>query len=87
MSRLDMFLAGLKFRSATPDFEVGDEVPVFVTGTSTSGVRARVGDTVLELTDADPSLLDAKVKIEIESFDEETHRGTARVLEVLENEG
>ncbi|WP_336022389.1 DUF7513 family protein [Halobellus salinisoli] len=87
MSRLEMFLAGLQFRSSKPSFEVGEEVPVFVTDRSDSGLRARVGDTVLELSDVDPSLLDAKVRIEIESFDEETHRGTARVLEVLENEG
>ncbi|WP_144901266.1 DUF7513 family protein [Halobellus captivus] len=87
MSRLDMFLAGLRFRSSTPTFEVGDEVPVFVTDRGPSGLRARIGDTVLELPDADQSLFDSKVQIEIESFDEETHRGTARVLEVLENEG
>ncbi|MFD1599584.1 DUF7513 family protein [Halobellus rarus] len=87
MSRLDKFLAGLRLRSSTPSFEVGDEVPVFVTGRSDDGLLVRVGDTVLELPDADPSLLDAKVRIEIESFDESTHRGTARVVEVLQNEG
>ena len=87
MSRLDKFLAGLRLRSSTPSFEVGDEVPVFVTGRTDDGLLVRVGDTVLELPDADPSLLDAKVRIEIESFDESTYRGTARVVEVLKNEG
>ncbi|QCC47993.1 DUF7513 family protein [Halobellus limi] len=87
MSRLDKFLAGLRFRSSTPSFEVGDEVPAFVTGRTDDGLLVRVGDTVLELPDADQSLVDAKVTIEIESFDESTHRGTARVVEVLQNEG
>ena len=87
MSRLDKFLAGLRLRSSTPSFEVGDEAPVFVTGRTDEGLLVRVGDTILELPDADPSLLDAKVRIEIESFDESTHRGTARVVEVLKNEG
>jgi len=85
MSRFEKVLAGLTFRTATPSFEVGDEVPAFVTGQSESGLLVRVGDTVLELPDADPALLDAKVTIEIESFDEGQHRGTARVVDVLQD--
>ncbi|SDY19486.1 DUF7513 family protein [Halobellus clavatus] len=84
MSRFESLFAGLTFRTSTPAFEVGDEVPAFVTGRGDDGLLVRVGDTVLELPDADPSLLDAKVQIEIESFDARTHRGTARVVDVLE---
>jgi len=86
MSRFEKILAGLTFRTSTPAFAVGDRVPAFVTGRGEEGLLVRVGDTVLELPDADPELLDAKVQIEIESFDEATHRGTARVVEVLDAE-
>ncbi|MFB6251004.1 MAG: hypothetical protein ABEI27_04860 [Halobellus sp.] len=84
MSRFGKLIAGLTFRTSTPSFEVGDEVPAFVTGRGDDGLLVRVGDTVLELPDADPSLLDAQVQIEVESFDERIHRGTARVVDVLE---
>ena len=86
MSRFEKLFAGLRFRTTTPAFEVGETVPAFVTGRSESGLLVRVGDTVLELPDADPSLLDAKVTVEIESFDESQHRGTARVVDVFDEE-
>ncbi|MGQ4556258.1 DUF7513 family protein [Halobellus sp. GM3] len=87
MSRFEKLFAGFGFRTPTPTFEVGEEISAFVTGRDDDGLRVRIGDTVLKLPDADPGLLDGKVRLEIESFDDELHFGTARVVDVLENEG
>lgn len=83
MSRLDAFLAGLRFRTATPAYEAGETLDAYVTGRDGDGVRARIGDTVLRLPDADPALVDALVRLRVTSFDPEAHEGVAEVVEVL----
>ena len=80
----DAFLSGLKFRTSTPDYVEGDTLDAYVTGHGAGGgVRARVGDTVLRIDDADPSLVDALVRLRVTSFDTATHEGTAELVEVV----
>jgi hypothetical protein len=84
MSFFEKLTAGLHLRTATPTYGVGDELVAFVTGLDGATPVVRIGDTVIELPDADPSLVDATVRFEVESFDDSTFRGRGRLLDVLE---
>ena len=80
----DAFLAGLKFRTATPEYAEGDTLEAYVTGRDVGGgVRARIGDTVLHVSDGDPALVDSLVRLRVTSFDAGTHEGTAELVEVV----
>ena len=87
MSLFDRLFAGAAFRSRTPSFEVGQEVTAFVTGVGDEVSLVRIGDTVIELPDADPALLETRVRFEVEAFDAASSRGRGRVLEVLDERG
>jgi hypothetical protein len=80
MSRFDAFTAGWSFRTTTPSFEPGEEITAFVTGYENDSGVARIGDTILTLTDAAPELVDTQVQLRIEEFDESDHTGRATVL-------
>lgn len=81
MSLLEKYLAGVGFRTNTPDFDVGDEITVFVTGYNGETPVVRIGDTVLRVEDAPPEAIDARVRLRVESFDDNDHTGTASYLE------
>jgi hypothetical protein len=87
MSLLAKLTAGLRLRTSTPSYEAGDELTAYVTGTNEGTPQIRIGDTVLKLTDgelsADASLVDATVRVRVASFDDASHRGSARLLEVV----
>lgn len=80
MSRLDAFTAGWSFRTTTPSFEPGEEITAFVTGYEDGAGVARIGDTILTLSDAHPDLVDSQVSLRIEEFDDSNHTGRATVL-------
>jgi hypothetical protein len=82
-SVLRKYLAGWGFRSATPAFEPGDEIELFLTGLSGGRPVARVGDTVLAVPDADPDLVDSRVRLRVREFDPERHEGVATYLETV----
>ena len=85
MSRLDALLAGWGFRTATPSFDPGAEITVFVTGSDEAGPVARVGDSRLRV-DGVPdgeSLVDRKVRLRVESFDDAAHEGRATYVETV----
>ncbi|ADQ67409.1 hypothetical protein GL213_09160 [Halogeometricum borinquense] len=84
MSLLEQLTAGLRFRTTKPTYDAGDELTAFVTGANGSTLLVRVGDSVIELPDEDPSLVDGTVRFEVESFDKSTHRGRGKLLEVVE---
>ncbi|MDS0292905.1 DUF7513 family protein [Halogeometricum luteum] len=84
MSFWNKLTAGLRLRTATPAYEPGEELTAYVTGAEGSTLLVRVGDSVIELPDGDPSLVDATVRFEVESFDAATHRGRGRLLDVVE---
>jgi hypothetical protein len=83
MSLLEKYLAGWGFRSSKPDFDPGQEITVFVTGYDGDAPVARVGDTVLRIEDAPADVVDTRVRLRVESFDDNDHTGTATYLEYV----
>lgn len=82
MSALEKLLAGWTFRSRTPSFEAGAEIPAVVTDYHDGAAVVRVGDSVLTVPGADPDLVDVRVTLRVLDFDEATHTGTAEVVAV-----
>ncbi|WP_129116799.1 DUF7513 family protein [Halegenticoccus tardaugens] len=78
------FLAGWKFRTSTPAYEPGDELTAFVTGDRGGAAVVRVGDTIIRLPDADPSLVERRIELRVVEFDAKTHEGRGEVLRVLD---
>lgn len=85
MSRFDALLAGWGFRTATPSFEPGTVITAFVTGRDGTGPVAQVGDTRLQVEGApdNESLVDRKVRLRVESFDESANGGRATYLKTV----
>jgi hypothetical protein len=69
------------FRSARPTFEAGEELSVYLTAFDRASGKgeARIGDSILEVSGARADQIDELVVVKVESFDEQTHRGVARV--------
>ncbi|WP_224269364.1 DUF7513 family protein [Haloprofundus salinisoli] len=92
---LRKLLAGWTFRTSTPSYDVGDELVAYVTGVDGDAPVVRVGDTVLRLTKTaddvglapDGDLLDRKVRLRVDSFDDAAHQGTAELLAVSDESG
>lgn len=85
MSRLDALLAGWGFRTATPSFDPDAEITAFVTGAEGDGPVARIGDTRLRVVGVPDgeSLVDRRVRLRVESFDESAHEGRATYVETV----
>lgn len=85
MSLLEKYLKGWQFRTTTPDFEVGEEYRVVITGYDETEQRAvaRVGDTVLYLEDTQPAHVDTVAEVRITEFDANEHTGSAEVVDVV----
>lgn len=79
MSRFDAFFEGASFRTATPQYEAGDELDVIVTGREGDDALVRIGDTVLRLPDTDV-VVDSEVRIRVTEFDADASTGTAELL-------
>ncbi len=79
MSRFDAFFEGLEFRTATPQYEPGDELAVIVTGRDGDDALVRIGDTRLRLPDTDVAV-DAEVRIRVTAFDADDATGEAELL-------
>ncbi|SEO78502.1 hypothetical protein SAMN04487948_105125 [Halogranum amylolyticum] len=84
----DKLLAGWTFRTSTPDYAVGDELTVFVTGTNGSTPIVRIGDTVISLLDVEDGrpLVDRRVRIRVTEFDTQRHEGSGELLSVFDEE-
>ena len=81
MSRRRKFFAGFGFRTSKPSFDPGEEITAFVTGHDGESPVARIGDTILTVEGASEEVVDARVRLKVESFDANAHRGTATFLE------
>lgn len=83
MNMLDRFLHGFSFRSAYPSFEEGQRITAYMTGYSDSSGQGimRVGDTTITVRNASPEMVGRQVTVEINSFHEAEHRGTAVFLD------
>ncbi|MCO8244420.1 MULTISPECIES: hypothetical protein [unclassified Haladaptatus] len=86
MSLLDKYLAGWSFRTSTPTFEVGEEIDVYLTGQRNGTATARVGDTILRVEGAPPGKVDDRVRLRVEEFDANEHRGRATFVETIDGE-
>ncbi|WP_276300589.1 DUF7513 family protein [Halorussus lipolyticus] len=83
MSLREKYLAGWWFRTNKPSFEPGEEISAFVTGYNGATPVARVGDTILRVEDAPEDVLDTRVRLRVEEFDDNDHHGTATYLETV----
>ena len=84
MSRLSAFLEGWSFRTNRPAFHPGEEITAFVTGYEEGVGIVRIGDTILRLNGATADVVDTKIRLRVDEFDENDHVGTATLLEELE---
>lgn len=80
---MDHFFEGFGFRTNRPDFDVGDEIEVYVTGMNGTTPVARIGDTVLRVPDAPSDAVDKRVRLRVEEFDDNDHEGEAAFLDVV----
>lgn len=73
--------ANWRFRTARPAFAPGDEIRAYLTGfDAENGLgRARIGDTVLEVSGAVAGQVDQLLDLRVESFDETRCTGRAAV--------
>lgn len=79
-SFLRKYLKGWSFRSTTPTFQPGERIEVFLTGIRDGTPIARIGDTVVEVPDAPPGMVDSQIAVEVTSFDSSGYTGTAEFL-------
>ncbi|WP_435318014.1 DUF7513 family protein [Haloarchaeobius sp. TZWSO28] len=89
MSLFTSLFAGIGFRSRTPSFGQGDEVTAFVTGTRDGAAVLRIGDSELLLPGVDEpaTLVDERVQVRVEEFDESTDTGKAVLVGVIDGRG
>ncbi|WP_248896698.1 DUF7513 family protein [Haloplanus halobius] len=81
---LSKLLAGWSFRTNKPTYDAGDELTAFVTGYEDGEARVRIGDTIITLPDAEPGLVDRRVRLRVTEFDTETAVGQGEVLEIVD---
>lgn len=82
---LSAFFDGWHFRTSLPHVEPGDTFAATVSGFDDNRQEpfVRLGDTVLHIPEGKPEHTHCLVEIRVRSFDRDTHRGTAELLEVL----
>jgi len=80
---IDKYLKGWSFRSATPSFEPGQEITVFLTGVRGDAVVARVGDSTLAVDGATPENVDKKARVRVTEFEDNDHDGRAELLDLV----
>ena len=78
MSRFSAFFEGLTFRTATPQYEPGEELDVIVTGRDGDDALVRIGDTVLRLPDTDVAV-DEEIRVRVTAFDADESAGEAEL--------
>ena len=73
--------ANWRFRTTHPSFEAGQQLEVYLTAFDPASGKgqARIGDTVIEVEGARAEQIDTLVHLTVDSFDEQAHRGTARI--------
>lgn len=86
---MDDWFKTWSFRTNTPVFNEGEQIVLYA-GTFNEQdqvLRARVGDTQLEVSGGGPGLVDQKIKVRVTSFDSTTFRGQAKLVEVRSESG
>ncbi|WP_267644171.1 DUF7513 family protein [Haloarchaeobius amylolyticus] len=89
MSLLSSLLAGVGFRTRTPSFGQGEEVTGFVSDARNGEALLRIGDSELYVQGVDDPerLVDERVVVRVEEFDDSTSAGKAVLVEVIEGRG
>jgi len=77
--------AGWTFRTNRPAYAAGDELTAFVTGYEDGVARVRIGDTIIELPDAEGGLGDRLVRLRVTDFDAEESTGRGELLGVVDD--
>lgn len=85
MSLVEKYFKGWHLRTATPDFEPGEEYRVVITNYDDAerAAYARVGDTKLFVDDTGRDYLDKIARVRVTEFDGNGHSGRAELLEVV----
>ncbi|WP_439026005.1 DUF7513 family protein [Haloarchaeobius sp. DT45] len=89
MSLFSSLFAGVGFRTRTPAFGQGEEVTAFVTDVRDGDAVLRIGDSRLYVVGVeDPeTLVDERVRVRVEEFDDGTDTGKAVLLETIAGRG
>jgi hypothetical protein len=85
VSLVEKYLHGWQFRSTTPNFEVGGEYQVALTGydeTERAAV-ARADDPKSYVDDTDRDYVDTIAQVRVTEFDRNDHIGRGTLLEVV----
>jgi hypothetical protein len=83
MSFVEKYMSGWKFRTTTPDYEVGETIEAMITSMPDGKAKARIGDSVLRIQDAPEDALNTRVLVEIDEWDTEDHIGEGTYLETV----
>ncbi|MFW5922220.1 MAG: DUF7513 family protein [Halodesulfurarchaeum sp.] len=83
MSFVEKYMSGWKFRTNTPDYDPGETIEVMVTSMADGKAKARIGDSVLRITDAPEGSENMRVLVEVDDWDEEDHFGEGTYLETV----
>jgi len=75
---------GWTFRTNRPAYAAGDELTAYVTGYEEGVAQVRIGDTILELPDAERGLGDRLVRLRVTAFDTEESTGRGELLGVVD---
>ncbi len=72
-----------RFRTATPSFEPGETITVYITGfdEETGAGQARIGDTQLTVQGAAASDIGRLVELRVDSFEPASATGSATIVE------
>ncbi|MEF8771767.1 DUF7513 family protein [Halodesulfurarchaeum sp.] len=81
MSIFEKYLAGWTFRTRYPDYEPGETIEVMVTSMTDGKAKARIGDSMLRVTDAPEGSENMRVLVEVDEWDTEDHTGEGTYLE------
>ncbi|WP_458206953.1 DUF7513 family protein [Haladaptatus sp. NG-SE-30] len=86
MSLLEKYTKGWSFRTNKPEFDMGEEIDVYVTGYRNGSAEARIGDTILDVDGAPAQAVDSRVRLRVEEFDSNDHTGRATFVEMIDGE-
>jgi hypothetical protein len=85
VSLVEKYLHGWQFRSTTPNFEVGGEYQVVLTGSDETerAAVARLGDSKIDVDDTDRDYVDTIAQVRVTEFDYDDNARRAELLEMV----
>lgn len=83
MSFVDKYMSGWKFRTTTPDYDVGETIEVMVTSMMDGKAKARIGDSVLRIKEAPEGSENMRILVEVDEWDTDDHIGEGTYLETV----